>query len=112
VGARAGAIRPAGRHDRAGETPRDAAEREIFEECGVVAKAGALLGVYISRADDFLAFAFLAEITAGVPAIPPTGEIVEVGWFDPTGLPTPCPSLATALIADAVEGRLGVYREI
>ena len=95
-----------------GETPRDAAEREIFEECGVVAKAGALLGVYVSRADDFLAFAFLADITDGVPAVPPSGEIVEVGWFDPAALPTPCPSLATALIADAVDGRLGVYREI
>ena len=94
---------------RAGETPRDAAEREIFEECGVVAKAGALLGVYVSRADDFLAFVSLAEITAGVPAVPPSGEIVEVGWFDPANLPTPCPSIATAVIADAAS-RVGVYQ--
>ena len=95
-----------------GETPREAAEREIFEECGVVAKAGPLLGVYVAKADEWLAFAFLAEITVGVPGVPTGGEIVEVGWFDASVLPIPCPSLATALIAVAVEGRRGVYREL
>jgi ADP-ribose pyrophosphatase YjhB (NUDIX family) len=103
---------PPGGKVEPGETPREAAEREIFEECGVVAKAGELLGVYVSKADEWFAFAFLAQITAGVPAVPAGGEIAEVGWFDPCDLPTPCPSLATALIADAVEGRRGVYREL
>jgi 8-oxo-dGTP diphosphatase len=32
---------PPGGTVESGETPREAAEREIFEECGVVAKAGA-----------------------------------------------------------------------
>ncbi len=96
-----------------GETPRDAAEREIFEETGIVAKVGPLVGVYVSRADDvLLAFVFLAEVTAGVATVPAGDEIIEVGWFDPAHLPTPCPSISTAAIADAVEGRLGVYREV
>jgi hypothetical protein len=75
-------------------------------------RRGPLLGVYVSKADEWLGFVFIAEITAGVPGVPAGGEIVEVGWFDPTDLPTPCRSLATALIADAAEGRRGVYREL
>jgi hypothetical protein len=71
-----------------------------------------LVGVYVSKTEDWFAFGFLAQITAGVPAVPAGDEIVEVGWFDPLDLPTPCPSPSTALIADAVEGRLGVYREL
>jgi hypothetical protein len=55
---------------------------------------------------------FIAEVTAGV-ATPPAGdEIIEVGRFEPAQLPRPCPSISTAAIADAVEGRLGVYREV
>jgi ADP-ribose pyrophosphatase YjhB (NUDIX family) len=103
---------PPGGTVEAGETPREAAEREIFEECGVVAKVGPLVGVYVLTAEDWFAFGFLAQITAGVPAVLAGDEIVEVGWFDPSDLPTPCPSLATTLIADAVEGRRGVYREL
>jgi ADP-ribose pyrophosphatase YjhB (NUDIX family) len=95
-----------------GETPREAAAREIAEESGVVATVGEFLGVYVSLADDFVAFGFLAQITSGSPSVPAGGEIVDVGWFDPTNLPSPCPTLATALIADAVAGRRGVYREI
>ena len=103
---------PPGGTVEAGETPREAAEREIFEECGVVAKVGPLVGVYVLTAEDWFAFGFLAQITAGIPAVPAGDEIVEVGWFDPLDLPTPCPSLSTAMIADALEGRLGVYREL
>ena len=95
-----------------GETPREAAKREILEECGVVADVGPLIGVYVSRAEDFLAFGFLAEVSSGTPTVPEGDEIVDVGWFDPSELPDPCPSLASALIADAVAGRRGVYREL
>jgi 8-oxo-dGTP diphosphatase len=96
-----------------GETPLDAAGREIFEETGIVAKVGPLLGVYVARGEDvLLAFVFLAEVTAGVAAVPAGDEIVDLGWFDPAALPTPCPGISSAAIADAVEGRLGVYREV
>jgi 8-oxo-dGTP diphosphatase len=94
------------------ETPREAAQREILEECGVVARAGEFVGAYVSRADGLLGFAFLAEISSGTPAVPAGDEIMDVGWFDPSNLPAACPSLASALIADAVAGRLGVYREL
>src|ERR1044072_8854688 len=63
-----------------GETPRGAAERELFEETGIVAKIGPLIGVYVWHSDDvFLAFVFAAEVTAGVAAVPDGDEIVEVG---------------------------------
>jgi 8-oxo-dGTP pyrophosphatase MutT (NUDIX family) len=95
-----------------GETPREAARREILEEAGVVAEIGAFIGVYFSRSDDLLGFAFLAEISSGIPRVPANEEIIDIGWFEPTALPSPCPTLASALIADAVAGVRGVYREL
>lgn len=103
---------PPGGTVEADESPREGAEREVLEECGVVAQAGPLVGVYWSRADRWLSFGFLAAIQSGAPVAQAGEGILALGWFDPENLPTPTPTIASALIADAVAGKRGVYREI
>jgi hypothetical protein len=55
--------------------------------------------------------AFTATTVSGRPAVPPGGEIIEVGWFDAADLPPDCPPGAAAAMADALAGRRGVYDE-
>lgn len=103
---------PPGGTAEAGESPRQCAERELLEECGVTAEVGTLVGVYWSKADNWLSFGFLAAMRSGPPAAQSDEGILAIGWFDPENLPTPTPSIASALIADAAAGARGVYREI
>ena len=63
-------------------------------------------------AERYQAHVFLAEITHGVPTCPTTGEIAEVGWFDPAQLPQPVYSTVAYAITDAQHGDYGVLREI
>ena len=95
-----------------GETPRDAAAREAHEECGVRISVGEFIGVYVSRADGWLAIAFEGRITGGEPTPQRHEGISDVGWFDLAALPAPVPSMATALLADVAAGRRGVYGEV
>ena len=96
-----------------GELPQEAAVREIREELGVEARILRLLSLNsFVVADRYQAHVFLAAITHGVPTCPPTGEIAEVGWFDPAQLPQPVYSTVAHAIADARRGDYGVLREI
>ena len=90
-----GAIEP-------GELPQEAAVREIREELGVEARILRLLSLNSFVLEDrYQAHVFLAEITHGVPTCPTTGEIAEVGWFDPTQLPQPVYCTVEFAIGDA-----------
>jgi hypothetical protein len=71
-----------------------------------------MIGAYVWRQDGFLALAFAARIVSGTPSVPPTGEIQQVGWFDPTVLPRPATNLGPAMIVDALASRRGMYREL
>ena len=96
-----------------GELPQEAAVREIREELGVDARILRLLSLNsFVVADRYQAHVFLAEITHGVPTCPTTGEIAEVGWFDPAQLPQPVYSTVAYAITDARRGDYGVRREI
>lgn len=97
----------------AGESPIRATVREAREEVGVEVAVGHLIGCYFfAWAEPWLAFVFRCTITQGEPAIPPTGEIAAVGWFDPGELPAPLTNVAPLAIADAVDGQCGVMREV
>jgi ADP-ribose pyrophosphatase YjhB (NUDIX family) len=77
-----------------GETPRQATEREVFEEAGVRARARRLVGVYdANRVEGSLSvfhaykLVFLCDPTGGSPAV--SSETSEVGWFPIDSLPQP-----------------------
>ncbi|WBQ02701.1 NUDIX domain-containing protein [Kribbella sp. CA-293567] len=72
-----------------GERPAETAEREVFEETGLVVRATALLGVY-SNPDlvlvghdgsrvQIVGILFRAEVVGGTAGS--SDEVTEVGWF-------------------------------
>jgi len=73
----------AGGHIEPGETPLEAARRELFEETGAVDAAVTPLFDYDAGDDEnrALGVVFLAEIKAVGP-IPEGSEMAEVGRFD------------------------------
>ena len=97
----------------AGETPHQAAIREVREEAGVVIRVDRLIGLYTAPSRGrWLAFVFRGVIEGGQPVLPDTGEIAEVGWFDADRLPEPLYDSARWAIADALHGEYGVLRDI
>ncbi len=105
---------PPGGAIEAGESPQQAMIREVMEETCLKVRVDRLIGIYYfySESERSLAFAFHCEIEDGQPAVPPSGEIAEVGWFDPNDLPAPLTNLAPHAIADAIRGEYGLVRDI
>jgi ADP-ribose pyrophosphatase YjhB (NUDIX family) len=95
-----------------GETPREAAARELAEECGVAAVVGDLLGVYVSMAYALTSFVFLATVADDVELRPDTSEVLGASWWDPQRLPQPRRTITSAALRDALSGVRGVYREV
>ena len=102
---------PPGGRIEAGESPRQAVLREVREETGLQVRLSRLIGMYYFADEPWLALAFRCEIEQGEPALPGTGEIAEIGWFDPHDLPAPLTSLAPRAIPDAVCGEYGIVRD-
>ena len=102
---------PPGGRIEAGESPRQAVLREVREETGLQVRVSRLIAMYYFADEPWLAFAFRCEIEQGEMALPETGEIAEVGWFDPRNLPTPQTNLALRAIPDAVRGEYGIVRD-
>src|SRR5512143_810463 len=71
---------PGGHVDR-GETVEQAALRETFEECGVVAEIEELIGLYSYPGRPVIIAAFRAHLAASSPPPSPLDETLEVGWF-------------------------------
>jgi len=94
----------------AGESPQDAAVREALEETGAVVEVSHLIGIRWAELDGerFLGFGFRCELRAGTPAVQDTGEIAEVGWFDPGHPPQPTTNLARLLLAPGLRGERGL----
>jgi 8-oxo-dGTP pyrophosphatase MutT (NUDIX family) len=106
-----------------GESPMDAARREVLEETRIKLGALALVGLYYGENDLLLRLAF-AAMADGASTWPLNseamrhGEILEGGWFPRDSLPTPMPALARRMIEDsrivgpAVLARVGDDREL
>jgi ADP-ribose pyrophosphatase YjhB (NUDIX family) len=97
-----------------GESPLEAVVREAREETTLDIAVQYLIGTYLfpNVPQPFLAFAFRCEIVRGEPAIPTTGEIATVGWFDLSELPSPLTYLAPRAIPDLIAGRQNMARTI
>ena len=95
-----------------GETPKEAAARELAEECGVAAVIGDFLGVYVSMSYAFASFVFLATVADGVELRPNMNEVLGASWCEPGRLPQPRRTITSAALADALAGVRGVYREV
>ncbi|EQC46701.1 NUDIX domain-containing protein [Bacteriovorax sp. DB6_IX] len=85
---------PGGCHDL-GETPKQCAERECFEESGFKVKCTDLIGVYSSNCyeyihypwkdNEFTHLLFLATLEAGIETT--SNETINVGWFAKNEIP-------------------------
>ncbi len=96
-----------------GETPQAAVEREIREELCVDARTTRLVSLNSYRGRErVLAHVFQADIVAGVPTLPGTDEIADIGWFAPGQLPQPVYHTVETAIQDALHARYGVLHEI
>ena len=94
------------------EKPRDAAKRETREETGLEVAVRDLIGVYmIVGRTHVTGFVYLAEVISGEATVPPTGEIAELGWYDPADLPEPLTNITVPALIDALAGRRGVVRD-
>jgi 8-oxo-dGTP pyrophosphatase MutT (NUDIX family) len=93
-----------------GESPQAAAVREALEEAGIVVRVAHLVGIRWTELDGdrFLAFGFRCAIVGGAPTLPDTGEIAELGWFDPADPPQPITNLARLLLLPALRGERGL----
>ena len=103
---------PPGGQIEAGESPRQAVIREEREEVCARVEVEGLIGIYyFAGREPWLAFAFRCRIQSGQPAVPPTGEIAQIGWFDPAELPSPLTNLLPRVLPDALGGAYGVVRD-
>jgi 8-oxo-dGTP pyrophosphatase MutT (NUDIX family) len=107
---------PPGGAVEAGESPLDAVVREFAEETGAVFEPEALIGLYhfvypSGRLEPWVGYSFAGR-AIGTPEVPPSGEIAEIGWFDPNDLPAPTTNLLQRGLADARGGARGVVRRI
>jgi 8-oxo-dGTP diphosphatase len=105
---------PGGRHEP-GESIEENAIREAKEETNLDVELGELIGEYqiVSAAGAALldVSVFTATIVGG-QMHPQEGEIDDIGWFDPNGLPHPMTDTAPPAIADAVRGARDVHRRV
>lgn len=83
-----------------GETPRQAAEREVFEEAGLHVRAIRLIGVYdANRVEDamsvFHAYKLVFQCEALSGELATSSETSEVAFFPITRLPEPLSAFRT-----------------
>jgi 8-oxo-dGTP pyrophosphatase MutT (NUDIX family) len=97
----------------AGESPQEAAHREVMEEIGVDVRISHLIGVYFNQPGNATIFAFRGELPPeDIPAIADTEELDDFDWFPLERLPTPMRTSLPYVLDDAVAGKRGVARTI
>jgi 8-oxo-dGTP diphosphatase len=97
----------------AGESPQQAAHREVMEEIGVDVRISHLIGVYFNQPGNATIFAFMGELPPeDIPAIADREELDDFDWFPLERLPTPMRTSLPYVLDDALAGKRGVSRTI
>jgi ADP-ribose pyrophosphatase YjhB (NUDIX family) len=98
-----------------GEAPWEAAVREAREEVGVDVQIAHMVAVCFIRRqpqqEDHLAFGFTGEVVGGQIRVADPTEIAEIAWMRPEEWPEPRTLSGPILVAEAVAGSLGAFRE-
>jgi 8-oxo-dGTP diphosphatase len=95
----------------AGESPQDAAVREVREEVGSTFRPHQVVGVYTLATNGSIRFVFRGTFD-GTPRVNDPREIAEIGWFLPDALPEPLAPSAPHAARDVLAGNVGVFRII
>jgi 8-oxo-dGTP pyrophosphatase MutT (NUDIX family) len=96
-----------------GESPHEAAHREVMEEIGLDATIGHLVGVYFNQRHNAMIFGFVGRLPDDAePAITDRDELDDIGWFSIDRLPSPTRTSLRYLLGDAVAGHRGVSRTV
>jgi 8-oxo-dGTP diphosphatase len=93
----------------AGESPWEAAAREVKEETCLDVAVRTLAGVYYIRHVDLMVFSFQCVIVGGEAG--PTEESTEISWFFSDSLPQDILPRHPERIRDAIAGGSCVLRE-
>jgi 8-oxo-dGTP pyrophosphatase MutT (NUDIX family) len=107
---------PPGGAIEVGESPTAAVRREFAEETGAEFQPSALIGLYhftypSGRMEPWLGYCFAGHLI-GTTTLPTSGEIADIGWFDPEKLPEPITNLLKHVIGDACAEARGVVRMV
>jgi 8-oxo-dGTP diphosphatase len=93
-----------------GESPQEAAVREVREEVGVDFEPATLVAVYTLRSRG-LRFVFSGRFS-GTPVVRDKNELTEIGWFPLDALPQPLAPSAPYAAREIAAGRVGAFRVI
>ncbi len=102
---------PGGRVDE-GESPAQAAVREVREETGLDVRLTNLIGVYTRQGwFDLTVITFAAEVIGG-ELKPQASEVIDIGWFARDNIPADLLWGNEQRLADAFAGLVGVCRTV
>jgi 8-oxo-dGTP pyrophosphatase MutT (NUDIX family) len=94
------------------EPLREAAAREVYEETGIKAVIGDLIGAYQNLATDVVSFVFAATPEGDGHATQGTAEADHVRWLTPVEADNLMTESFTIRIHDAYDGVRGAIRAI
>ena len=104
---------------RPGESPVQAAIRDIREETGMETEIVDLVGIYTLTGDthgedlpDVLMHVFRGRCHGGEATVNAPGRIRRLSWHDPADLPAPVTATTQAAVEDAAAARSGVLRVV
>lgn len=104
---------------RPGESPIQAAIRDVREETGMETEIVDLVGLYQLTGDtggeplpDLVTHVFRGRCDGGEAALNAPGRTARLSWHDPEHLPRPMTATTRTALADAAAGHSGVVRVV